>query len=277
MSGKISIPVELPERYKLMIYYLGKVGALDRRILLEIYTYGLILEQEAEQTIDVIYDTVLQIPPKTSDKLPFKQNHIAKLFDQEIFAMDQVLGMVKRAGVDVRGRNTTAYELTESGTRIYEILKSGRRTISRYNKADRKLIYAIGHFAEPQINELFEKAIGPACIEVGFKPRRIDSGESAEVVAKEMFADLGQCELIVVDLTYLSPAFYFQIGYFYGVGVPIVFTCRIDVKKAAADLESKLPQFKKDDLKILFWGFKKDGALAWQEGINLLRWLRDNL
>jgi hypothetical protein len=276
MSGKITIPIELKERHKAIVYFLGEAGAMDRKVLLELFSYALILEQKPREGVAVLYDHMFTIT-KADNKPPFKFNMVQKIFDQEIFALISMLGLVKRSGTDYLGRNATAFELTEHGREIHKVIASGRRAVIRPVAEHRKHIFLLGNFTDPQMKALFEKELGPACIEVGYKPMRFDDKDKPSVISRKLFQEINVCELLIVDLTHIDPAMFFQIGYAFGTGVRVVFTCRVDVKRKSEDLAEKMPLFAMDDLKVLYWGVKHDGAFAWQDAFTPEKRLRELL
>jgi len=265
MAGKISIPIELKERHKTLVFYLGEVGAVDRKVLLELFTYSVILEQQAKDGIEVLYDYLLSSNRKDA-KLPFKFNMLGRIFDQELFALVNMLGLVKRAGVDHRGRSCTAFELTEAGKQIHEMVAGGRRALIRPVAEQRKFIFVIGDFRDKQTNLLFEHELAPACLGVGYKPVRFDSTEAPGTLSTRLFQEINSCELMLVDLTALDSSIFFQLGYAFGLGVQVVFTCRVDRKQMPGKLFEQMPMFNAEELTVLYWGVRSDGTIGWQDG-----------
>ncbi|MDP8224963.1 MAG: hypothetical protein P9L99_16505 [Candidatus Lernaella stagnicola] len=228
--------------------------------------YSIVLEQNAQDSVDVLYDHVLS-NVESDRKPPFKYSMLSKIYDQEIFALMNMLGLIKRTGLDYRGRNATAFELTSAGKKIYDVIEGGRRALVRPPIEQRKYIFLLGHFHDKQIASLFTKELGPACIEVGYKPIRLDADENPAVISKKLFQEINVCELILADVTHLTPAIFFQLGYAYGMGINIVFTCRIDAKRDPDELVKRMPFFTTEDLNVLYWGRKSDQSFAWQDGM----------
>jgi hypothetical protein len=273
MTAKINIPFELKERHKLLVYFLGECGPLDRKALQELFSWALVLEQKAKEGVEILYDHLLNLP-QADQKLPFKFNTTPKIFEQELFALTGMLGLIRRVNADYRARSTTAYELTTTGQKVFEVIASGRRPFIRPAKEQRRHIFVIGHFADPQIHKLYEKELAGAVIEVGFKPLRIEAGAKPEVISKTLIKDLDQAEALLVDQTFLAPALYFQLGFAYGVGVPVMFTCRHDARKSPDEWARQLPVFTAEDLQPLVWAPQPDGSFTWHDGITPEKRLR---
>ena len=80
--------------------------------------------------------------------------------------------------------------------------------------------------------EAFEKGIKPAVEEAGYEPLRIDQKEHINKIDDEIIAEIRRSRFLVADFTQGSDGarggVYYEAGFAYGLGIPVVFTCRQD-------------------------------------------------
>lgn len=81
---------------------------------------------------------------------------------------------------------------------------------------------------EPDMDKPFSEGIAPAIEEAGFTPLRIDFKEHNNQVTDEIVAEIKRSRFLVADFTGHRPGVYYEAGLMYGLGRPVIFTCRKD-------------------------------------------------
>lgn len=127
------------------------------------------------------------------------------------------------------GNATKKAALTVDGWAEYEKLR-------QINLDSRKVFVAMS-FA-PELDEIFNKAIFPACEECGFIANRVDKSEHNEKICDRIISEIKRSRFIVADFTGQKQGVYYEVGYAQGLGLPVIWTCKkdeIDDKKLHFD------------------------------------------
>ena len=98
------------------------------------------------------------------------------------------------------------------------------------------------------LNESIKKAIKNA----GYTPLRIDEKPHSNKIDDEILSEIEKSRFIICDLTSSAEdkprgSVYFEAGYAKGKGIPVIWTCRDDMKEAQAK------SFDTRQYKCLFW------------------------
>jgi len=111
------------------------------------------------------------------------------------------------------------------------------REIHKPNQESNQCFVAMWFASE--MNDAFEKAIMPAIqyVEPGkvdsrFKAIKIDNVEHVNDINDEIIAQIRRSRFMVCDLSGYRGGVYFEAGFAYGLGIPVIYTCRNDWTRA---------------------------------------------
>ncbi len=79
---------------------------------------------------------------------------------------------------------------------------------------------------DKDLDEIFIKAIQPACKECGFKAIRIDLVEHNEKICDKIIAEIKESRFLIADFTGLRHGVYFEAGFAQGLGLKVIWTCK---------------------------------------------------
>lgn len=82
------------------------------------------------------------------------------------------------------------------------------------------------------VDLIYDKAICPVLKELKIKPFRVDRVEHNEDIDDQIFKLIDSADLCIADLTYARPSVYYEAGYAFGKGMPVVYIARSDHFKA---------------------------------------------
>lgn len=107
------------------------------------------------------------------------------------------------------------------------------RELQRVNQDSRQGFVAMWYADE--MKAVYENAIRPAIefVEPGqdaprYRSVRVDSVEHVNDINDEMIAQIRRSKFLVCDLTGYRGGVYFEAGFAYGLGLPVIYTCRQD-------------------------------------------------
>jgi hypothetical protein len=78
------------------------------------------------------------------------------------------------------------------------------------------------------IGSVYFEAIEPAIIDAGYSALRIDKKEHANKIDDEIIAEIRKSRFLVADLSGDRGGVYYEAGFAYGLGLPVIYTCRED-------------------------------------------------
>jgi hypothetical protein len=112
-----------------------------------------------------------------------------------------------------------AVEITPSGwARIGELRGAGA-------KADQAFVAMwFDHELDAAWDEGFYKGVERA----GYRPLRVDKEEHNEKICDRIILEIRRSGFVVADVTGQRPGVYFEAGYALGLGIPVIWTCRVD-------------------------------------------------
>lgn len=89
---------------------------------------------------------------------------------------------------------------------------------------------------DPEFDEIFYKAILTACGESDFTAIRVDKSEHNEKICDKIIADIKSSRFLIAEFTGQKHGVYFEAGFAYGLGIPVIWCCReSDVKQLHFD------------------------------------------
>lgn len=104
----------------------------------------------------------------------------------------------------------------------------------RSQRKDLRQCFVAMWFGE-EVAQAYKKAIKPAieykeegATESRFKAQRIDEREHSNDINDEIIAQIRRSRFMVCDLTGYRGGVYFEAGFAFGLGLPVIYTCRKD-------------------------------------------------
>lgn len=83
-------------------------------------------------------------------------------------------------------------------------------------------------FGHNDVDTIYDHAILPVLRELRIHPARVDRVEHNEDIDNRIFSLIDECQLCIADLTYARPSVYYEAGYAFGRGKPVIYICRSD-------------------------------------------------
>jgi len=169
------------------------------------------------------------------------------------------------SGVDVRPNSYAAYAwsesiewrdvlyflnyLKESGWLIqglgsddinYNVgLMSGLVTVAGYNRIAEQAANVdssqafVAMWFNKETDKAYDQGIDPAIRAAGFIPFRIDREHLLEKIDDKIISEIRRSRFLVADMTHgddgARGSVYFEAGFGYGLGIPVIYTCRDDM------------------------------------------------
>lgn len=90
-------------------------------------------------------------------------------------------------------------------------------------------------FGRDDVDAVYDKCVCPALRNVTSQPLRVDRIEHNDDIDDMIFRLLDAADFAVVDLTYARPSVYYEAGYAFGSGKPVIYIARSDHFKARDD------------------------------------------
>ena len=137
----------------------------------------------------------------------------------------------------------------------------------------------------PEMQEVFDQAVKPAIefteegqTESRFTAIKIDNVEHINDINDEIIANIRRSRFMVCDLTGYRGGVYFEAGFAYGLGLPVIYTCRKDwssedkLKDNAGNVVETLKDSSGRDIRV-----KKEGVHFDLAHRNRIEWEEDKL
>jgi hypothetical protein len=150
------------------------------------------------------------------------QSLINYLIEQKVIAIAR--------HTDIGEMITLGYSLTVEGWQKYEKLLE-------INPESKKVFIAMSF--DKQYDDLFDKAILPACDSCGFHAIRVDKTQHNEKICDRIIAEIKQSRFVIADFTGQNNGVYYEAGYAQGIGLDVVRCCKkeeIDDNKLHFDI-----------------------------------------
>jgi len=78
------------------------------------------------------------------------------------------------------------------------------------------------------VDEIYDNSILPILTKLNIKPQRVDRVEHNEDVDDKIFQLIDSSDFLIADLTYARPSVYYEAGYAFGSGKPVIYITRCD-------------------------------------------------
>lgn len=189
-----------------------------------------------------------------ADQVSFKdaQLHGTKFLETKLESADFTLASMNGDTLfhtvqidDKTNFTSTALEIC----RIYplETKKILKQNIPRLNRTNKNVFVAM-RFREPDIESALENVIKPVCSNHGLSAKIVEDAVSPKDIPGEIKHMIDDARFVIADLTYRNAGVYFEVGYAYGVGAPVILTCNREWKEAADKRAKELQENKHLDV-----------------------------
>lgn len=108
------------------------------------------------------------------------------------------------------------------------------------------------------VDRLYRRQVKPALRSLGVQVFRIDEIEHNENIDIRILEEIGKADFILADLTFSRPSVYFEAGYGFGLGRPVVYTSRLDHLSAHARDDYLRVHFDLRQRNIIGWSNESD-------------------
>jgi nucleoside 2-deoxyribosyltransferase len=78
------------------------------------------------------------------------------------------------------------------------------------------------------VDEVYDRAVKPTLRQLGIRSMRVDRVEHNDDVDDKIFALMETADFCIADLTYARPSVYYEAGYMFGQGKPVIYIARRD-------------------------------------------------
>ena len=114
----------------------------------------------------------------------------------------------------------------------YTVTMNGHRVIAEVRaNPDSTQVFVAMWFGEA-LNTVYNRGFAPAILRAGYKPMRIDQKPDVNKIDDEIIAEIRRSRFLVADFTQgedgARGGVYFEAGFAFGLGIPVVYTCRED-------------------------------------------------
>lgn len=116
---------------------------------------------------------------------------------------------------------------------MYHVSIDGHARLAALDEPDaRSQMAFVAMWFNESMNKVWEQAIQPGIEEAGYEPLRIDRKEHINKIDDEIIAEPRRARFVVADFTHGHDGprggVYYEAGFAYGRGVPVIFSCRKD-------------------------------------------------
>ena len=109
---------------------------------------------------------------------------------------------------------------------------AGRSTLDTREKNVASAQAFVAMWINEEVDAAFENGLKSAIRDAGYVPLRIDKKPDANKLDDEIIAEIRRSRFLVADFTQGSDgargSVYFETGFAYGIGIPVIHTCRFD-------------------------------------------------
>lgn len=203
-----------------------------------------------------------------------RQPPVPRTFLDDLKALE-VLGLLEQTPVYVEGKDSEGnparqlvdheVALTAEGVRIADAVLDDRRIMLRPAPDKQTSVFVACAFGHDELDALYARELRPACEQLGYRAVRVDLDEPAETLSQAVLDGIRAAKVVTADLTYARPSVYFEIGVAYGLGIPVILTCRQDHFRSAQD--AARVHFDLEQFKISYWN-RSDERFFWSRGMH---------
>ncbi len=195
------------------------------------------------------------------------------IYEDEMHSLNKLLS--SEGLIEIQDLDGTVDITADGYKRLSELKTLGK---------DSRQCFVAMWFAQ-DMNDVYEKAIKPAIEYIEdretaprFRGIKIDNVEHLNDINDEIIAQIRRSRFMVCDLTGYRGGVYFEAGFAYGLGMPVIYTCRKDWVKPdklcdeGGTVVDVLYDSNKNQIPI-----KKEGVHFDLEHMNRIEWEEDDL
>lgn len=137
---------------------------------------------------------------------------------------------------------------------LLKITTEGIKKIEELGKNTKSDQCFVAMWFDEETKKLWLEGIMPIVRKAGYKPLKIDELEHIDNIVSRIISEIRQSKFMIVDLTGYRGGVYFEAGFGFGLGLPVIYTCREDkLEEVHFDLkqqniilwkDNELPKFK---------------------------------
>lgn len=194
------------------------------------YSVDELLDASPASPLEMIEESLINLSRRLihpSDMVRIAPQDCWLLYAHDLESMDYIVEQLCEMGFlkYKRADPTTSYS-----TKLYVIQASGWKKLASLRTAAasaRRQAFVAMWFA-PETEDYFLKGIVPAVERDGTKCVRIDLKEHNNKVCDEIVLEIRRSRYVVADFTGNRGGVYFEAGFAYGLGLPVIWTVRED-------------------------------------------------
>jgi nucleoside 2-deoxyribosyltransferase len=78
------------------------------------------------------------------------------------------------------------------------------------------------------VDRIYDRVVRPTLNEISIKPVRVDRVEHNDDMDDKICALIRSADICIADLTYARPSVYYEAGYAFGLGKPVIYIVKGD-------------------------------------------------
>lgn len=137
------------------------------------------------------------------------------------------------------------------------------RGIERVNYLKRKVIDSnkvfVAMMFNPEMFKIYDEHISRAIIDTGYFPNNVSCIEYNDDICDQIIAQIRQSKFLVADITGQRGGVYYEAGFAYGLGLPVIWTC------------------KEDDFQNAHFDVNHNNFIIWRDGEQLYERLKNRI
>ncbi len=136
------------------------------------------------------------------------------------------------------GRITVSVSTTDLSNILAVITAEGWRRLEEMGRVQIESTQGfVAMWFRPSLNRLYDEAIAPAIDAAGYDALRVDDLQHIDKIDDRIVAEIRQSRFLVADYTGRRGGVYWEAGFAFGLGIPVVMTCcKREIKKLHFDI-----------------------------------------
>ena len=123
---------------------------------------------------------------------------------------------------------TSCESATNKNFYVGNLLPEGIKYIEESGKNPKSDQCFVAMWFNEATDNAWNKAISKAIEEAAYKPIKIDEVEHTDDINDRIISEIRRSKFLIVDLTGNRGGVYFEAGFGFGLGLPVIYTCRKD-------------------------------------------------
>ena len=119
----------------------------------------------------------------------------------------------------------------------------------------------------PDMQTIYSEYISEGIKDAGYDPFKIDCKEHCNDINDEMIAEIRKSRFMVADLTGYRGGVYWEAGFAFGLGLPVIYTCHKKWQTTNKDLDIEGIHFDLNHRNIIFWDDSEEGLKKYRNDL----------